>query len=157
MTKTKYQLLPPEIGQFIGSSVTSDPTNVINVVETQDQPKVQRKKLSSTTKTYIALGAIVLASTIPFIVSRSQASLESRADSAPKAASIRNQLAMPYVAAEGSPVYHLRRCGSLSLINVSNLKPYATTNEAIAAGLKPCLKCLGHSERQNNSWYSRRY
>ena len=54
----------------------------------------------------------------------------------------KDRLAKPYSAAEKTAVYHLNTCPLARRISPSNLHQYATPEEAEAAGLKPCSKCL---------------
>jgi len=54
----------------------------------------------------------------------------------------KERLAQPYCAAEKTAVYHLSTCPLARRITPGNLHLYATPEEAEAAGLKPCSKCL---------------
>ena len=46
-----------------------------------------------------------------------------------------------YVASQNSPVFHKADCGSAARISENNLVHYATRDEAIQAGKKPCREC----------------
>jgi micrococcal nuclease len=48
----------------------------------------------------------------------------------------------PYCATSTGNVYHIAACTSAKKIRAQNLHQYATIEEAEAAGLKPCSKCL---------------
>ena len=50
--------------------------------------------------------------------------------------------AKPFCAAEKSSIYHLVACPTAKRIAPPNLHLYASAEEAEAAGLKPCSKCL---------------
>jgi len=49
----------------------------------------------------------------------------------------------PFCAASSSKTYHLCNCGMAKRISPANWHGYATSDEAEAAGLKPCATCLG--------------
>jgi micrococcal nuclease len=48
----------------------------------------------------------------------------------------------PYCATSTGNVYHIATCVAAKKIRAQNLHQYATIEEAEAAGLKPCSKCL---------------
>lgn len=50
--------------------------------------------------------------------------------------------AKPYCAAEKSAIYHLIACPTAKRISPQNLHLYASSDDAEAAGLKPCNKCV---------------
>jgi micrococcal nuclease len=54
----------------------------------------------------------------------------------------KDRLAKPYCATEKTAIYHLNTCFQVKHISPSNLHQYATPEEAEAAGLKPCSRCL---------------
>lgn len=53
-----------------------------------------------------------------------------------------NGVVKPYCSTVGGDVYHLASCSTAKRIRPENLHQYATIEDAEAAGLKPCSRCV---------------